>query len=505
VCFIAPLVAFVSPVAMAQPLPTNAEILLRVNDVVGGVRVRSIDSVSINSSGDWIATVNRLVSPSTGAVIASGQVLFKVGDPLAAGNGVIMSWGNANLSDDGAALWPMTSSLGGEGLYRTLGTSPPSLAAAKVQSIAYSGGPWLSMPRAITLDASRAMIIGSVDDPQNPTLDDAGIFAMTLDAAGVQASVVPLVVEGNVISAGSPPTSVPLQSILIGTTQSDAASFETFAWLGKLRTPPAAIANDDVAMFGPSTALAREGSTSVITSRTYGAMGNNAVAVNAQGDWVIRAALSGLVTGNAAIIRNGVVFASKGEPFAAIPNSTVEQVSAGNSPVRLDDSGRVWWWCDWSSTDLSTDSAILCDSTIVLREGQSIGNQQIVSFRAGDANFAIDRAGRRLISVVTLAGNVDAVVRVSPPPVVPGDRCSPADVADDAGAALPSAGVNNGLTEGDYNLFFANFFDANPVCDIASDDGTPLPPFGTTTGPNNGVTEADYNVFFATYFDGCAF
>jgi hypothetical protein len=84
-----------------------------------------------------------------------------------------------------------------------------------------------------------------------------------------------------------------------------------------------------------------------------------------------------------------------------------------------------------------------------------------------------------------------------------GLRCSPADVADDSGEPLPSAGVNNGLTEGDYNLFFANFFDANLVCDIAFDDGTPLPPFGTTTGPNNGVTEADYNVFFSVYFDGC--
>jgi hypothetical protein len=94
--------------------------------------------------------------------------------------------------------------------------------------------------------------------------------------------------------------------------------------------------------------------------------------------------------------------------------------------------------------------------------------------------------------------------------VPPITRCNAADVAYDNGTALPPAGpsgggsVNNGVTEGDYNLFFANFFDALPVCDIANDDGSPLPPFGVLA-VNNGVTEADYNLFFAIFFDGCSF
>jgi hypothetical protein len=87
-------------------------------------------------------------------------------------------------------------------------------------------------------------------------------------------------------------------------------------------------------------------------------------------------------------------------------------------------------------------------------------------------------------------------------------RCNPADIAYDNGDALPPIGLpggtNNGVTEGDYNTFFANFFDSLPVCDIANDDNSPLPPFGTLT-TNNGVTEADYNLFFAIFFDGCAF
>jgi len=87
-------------------------------------------------------------------------------------------------------------------------------------------------------------------------------------------------------------------------------------------------------------------------------------------------------------------------------------------------------------------------------------------------------------------------------------RCNPVDIAFDDGLPLPPVGVpggiNNGVTEGDYNLFFATFFDAGAACDIANDDGSPLPPFGMLT-TNNGVTEGDYNLFFSIFFDGCSF
>ena len=93
-------------------------------------------------------------------------------------------------------------------------------------------------------------------------------------------------------------------------------------------------------------------------------------------------------------------------------------------------------------------------------------------------------------------------------PVVAPARCNAADIAYDDGAPLPPVGVaggtNNGVTEGDYNLFFARFFDSDIAVDIANDDGSPLPPFGPLA-TNNGVTEGDYNLFFSIFFDGCAF
>ncbi|MBX9736445.1 MAG: pre-peptidase C-terminal domain-containing protein [Phycisphaerales bacterium] len=91
---------------------------------------------------------------------------------------------------------------------------------------------------------------------------------------------------------------------------------------------------------------------------------------------------------------------------------------------------------------------------------------------------------------------------IDPPPAT--SLCV-GDIAYDTGVPLPPFGldpgaVNNGLTEGDYNLFFSSYFDALLVCDIADDGGfAPARPGEA----NNGVTEADYNVFFSVYFNGC--
>jgi hypothetical protein len=85
-------------------------------------------------------------------------------------------------------------------------------------------------------------------------------------------------------------------------------------------------------------------------------------------------------------------------------------------------------------------------------------------------------------------------------------RCH-VDIANDRAEDLVEGrSTNSGITEADYNFFMAHFFDADPACDLAYDNGTPFtypnPP--TTRGlVNNGVTEADYNVFFSQFFQPC--
>jgi hypothetical protein len=89
-----------------------------------------------------------------------------------------------------------------------------------------------------------------------------------------------------------------------------------------------------------------------------------------------------------------------------------------------------------------------------------------------------------------------------------------ADIADDQGTPLaqsPANVPNSGVNEGDYNAFFAadGFFFQSSLglagvglfCDIADDQGNPLPAAPGVT--NNGVNEGDYNAFFNSLFLPC--
>ncbi len=132
--------------------------------------------------------------------------------------------------------------------------------------------------------------------------------------------------------------------------------------------------------------------------------------------------------------------------------------------------------------------------------GESSANGDLPAIGAGQSSSN----GARVIETVRYTSfGVPRVYR----------RALVCDIAHDDGSPLirgvtrdPSS-PNGGVTEGDYNLFFATFFD--PVeenrwpCDIAADDMTQLQdgaPVGASV--NNGVTEADYNVFFANIFNG---
>jgi cyclophilin family peptidyl-prolyl cis-trans isomerase len=92
-------------------------------------------------------------------------------------------------------------------------------------------------------------------------------------------------------------------------------------------------------------------------------------------------------------------------------------------------------------------------------------------------------------------------------------RCNPADIADDQGSILPSPVGNSGVNEGDFNAFFSSsgfFFQSGlgisavgQSCDIADDQGNPRQ-LNVPNVPNNGVNEGDFNLFFNNLFAPCA-
>ncbi len=163
---------------------------------------------------------------------------------------------------------------------------------------------------------------------------------------------------------------------------------------------------------------------------------------------------------------------------------------------------------DGSSTGFETLSYTLSPSagfttpggTFTRTANLSAGNSHVITMNTstlGLKNGTLTIASNGVNSpslLIPITGNVIAVVAA----------LCPGDIAFDDGGLLPpfgpSGGTNNGLTEADYNAFFAGFFDAAAYCDIVADDGSPI---GSPGSANNGTTEADYNFFFSVFFDGC--
>ncbi|MBL0869573.1 MAG: hypothetical protein IBJ18_03235 [Phycisphaerales bacterium] len=152
-------------------------------------------------------------------------------------------------------------------------------------------------------------------------------------------------------------------------------------------------------------------------------------------------------------------------------------------------------------------------------EGSEDWSRLVYNFR-NSPNFARGVSPQSTIDVERLTAELHARLAAIASPGAT-RRCT-ADIAYDTGDLLPPFGpvgpayVNNGLNEGDYNAFFSaqGFFNQAAMgpaavggfCDIADDQGTALPPFGTGGGggaANNGVNEGDYNAFFNSLFLPC--
>jgi|GEM_PF-2142441 len=263
-------------------------------------------------------------------------------------------------------------------------------------------------------------------------------------------------------------------------------------------------------------------------------------------DWVAFGPTSA-ATNNDVVLRNGALFTRTGSPVIA----SGTEVWSDTNP--LSPGGVTGFTNTFFSVYTNAGDTIVAgisdeptrrfngvvawnNTTIILREGDPVdinanglADDNVFVNTVREGRTWIDAQRRAYIQVSLRSNNLNcaleeighAVVIIALPPIA-APRCNGADIAYDDGLFLPRAEIvdgtngtpaipgpftstNNGVTEADYNVFFANFFDANPVTDIANDDGSsriPTPAPNTVT--NNGVTEGDYNFFFAIFFDGCS-
>jgi uncharacterized repeat protein (TIGR01451 family) len=297
-------------------------------------------------------------------------------------------------------------------------------------------------------------------------------------------------------------------------------------------TNNATTTNDNIAVRNGDVIM-QEGEAFTGASGTITTIGR--VRTGANGDWL------GSFTGTGSIVyivRNGNILIKTGD---AVPGGNGETFNRTCFAVASNANGDYVYGVETTEADVLRDAVIVLNNTTVIarqNDPVDLNNDGIFNddaFIRTVENDNIFMSNTDVYVTVTLRGPGAALCATSDTtaigaaliripftssPAFP-PRCNGADIAYDNGDFLPRAeivdgtngtpaipgpatGTNNGVTEADYNIFFANYFDAFAVCDIANDDNTsrvPTPAPGTVV--NNGVTEGDYNYFFSVFFDGC--
>ncbi len=297
-------------------------------------------------------------------------------------------------------------------------------------------------------------------------------------------------------------------------------------------TNNATTTNDNIAVRNGDVII-QEGEAFTGATGTVTTIGR--VRTGSNGDWL------GSFTGSDTtvyVVRNGAILIKTGD---AVPGGNGETFNRTCFAVASNANGDYIYGVETTEADVLRDAVIVLNNTTVIarqNDPVDLNNDGIFNddafirtfendniFMSNDAVYCtvtIRGPGAALCAGSDTTAIGAALIRIpftSSPAFPP--RCNGADIAYDNGDFLPRAeivdgtngtpaipgpftGTNNGVTESDYNVFFANYFDAFSVCDIANDDGSsrvPTPAPGTVV--NNGVTEGDYNYFFSFYFDGC--
>lgn len=232
--------------------------------------------------------------------------------------------------------------------------------------------------------------------------------------------------------------------------------------------------------------IAQQGTPSPVAGRDWAEMNSTftAVDLNNTGDWVLRGTLAGDAASDAVIIRNGVKFVQEGDAVAAFGGALVSSFGAGSAPVRIDDSGRIVWYVDTNLADTNTDTAIMRDGEIVLRERTTpiptggAAPDLMQSFGSGPGWLNVSDNGQHIIFI----GNLVATV---PPRPNTAGTVNGAFLITICPADINGSGA---VTVQDVFDFLALFFDNDAVADF---------------NRSGGVSVQDVFDFVGAFFAGC--
>ncbi len=399
-----PAALVLAPLAAAQ----SPIVLVQDGDVVAGVgNVTAIDGLDVNNSGTWLIQVDTdfTPTPGDGVVLINGAQFARETDALVAPAGAgISSFGTISFNESGQVGWNLnltgltTTTDSGIFLGSSLLMQESAISAAPQFS---AGTPYIGFFGSKLNDNLQMLVMASVDDAAIASSVDRALVIFQLDGSGALVSESVLLKEGDSITGIAGETVTDFETNIHRYVINDSGQVLSVADLTGLAANNAAIVLN-------TTSLVREGDPSPLAGRSYENLTGRPIDLNNNGDWVMRADLTGATTDDEVIVKNNTtIIAQEGTSLPGTGGFTF--TSFGSGGVRIDDAGNVFWYGDWNDPDTTRDTGIFRNGQLLVQEGVTMAGGQVIEFLAGvQENFAISANGRYLIFEGRRAGGVDA-------------------------------------------------------------------------------------------------
>ncbi len=384
--------------------------------------VTRIDNLAVNQNGEWTVEVDtdHASIDADGALIDMAGVIFREDGPLPLPVGAtINSFDSVNRNVNGDAAYNLflSNTVGGSsddsGVYfnDVLVIQEGDVTTAAGLT---PGTPFTGFFEATLNDSNQILIVASVDDPAIASTTDRALILAQVNGAGALLSETLVHAEGDVLPGQVDPIA-DFSTNVHGTAVNANGDVLYVADLtGSTATDGVVYLND--------TLLAQEGSPAPVAGRNWSSLSSGKVDLGDGGDYVFSGSLDGDTASNALIVRNGQKWVQEGDTLPDIAPFTL--TSFGTGPVRIDDEGNVLWVGQWNDPDTSRDTGLFFNKTLIVQEGVTlVGTTLITEVQTTQDGFAMSENGRWAILDSELVGLLDAALLIDLQPA-PAQYCA---------------------------------------------------------------------------------
>lgn len=411
--------AFAAALAASAALAsaqTSFEILTQEGKSVTDVgTITRVSNVVINNAGTHVIEVDT-DNPDTDidvALLRDGDLFLREGQSIPPAGALLDSFDDFSLNDSGSYaanffLDGTGSTSNDSGLYYNGSLVIQEGEAANLPGVP-AADPWVGFFGVKLNDAASPQVLvnGNTSSAVNSTL---AIY--TLDASGVIQSGELIAYEGATLSG----LSDPVQGLETSANEFALNDAGQVLFAGDTTGDTA---SDSFVYLTGTGVLAQEGTPSIVSGRDWNTLSSPELDLNNSGEYVFVGRLAGDTASDYIIVRNGAKFVQEGDAVPDLPGLVFNNLASAQ--VQIDDFGNVLFVGGISSGSTSTDRGLFYNDTLLLQEGVSMIDGQLVTTinTLADTLFMSDNGQYAIIDVV-LDGSLDTAVLIHLPIPEPG-------------------------------------------------------------------------------------